>query len=336
MEYKYTVCNWCFTYNHADYITEALDSFANQITNFDVINVVVDDASTDGEQPVIKKWANEKLDFDDKTLTNNKQLPYGRLIHGRCKTHTNLQFVFLLLKDNHYQHGRNNEKIEYISEWTINSKYLTICEGDDFWIDPNKLTKQVKALDSHPETDMCACSAYVYKEGKTIGKMAPYDYDTIIPLDNVILGGGGYLATNSLMYRSSIHKSNQIWRQNWLDYFLQVAGALRGGILYLSDYMAAYRYLSANSWSASTYKQYDVRFKHEYKALATSILMDVETGYEHSEIIEQANVDTLFVLFRYGLLSNKYNRALRRMSLGSRLKLLSQMIMKTFFPNFNF
>ena len=38
---------WCMTYNHANYIKEALDGFVTQIASFPFIVIVHDDASSD-------------------------------------------------------------------------------------------------------------------------------------------------------------------------------------------------------------------------------------------------------------------------------------------------
>lgn len=45
----------CTTYNQSSYINDALDGFVMQQTSFPFLALVVDDASTDGEQEVIVK-----------------------------------------------------------------------------------------------------------------------------------------------------------------------------------------------------------------------------------------------------------------------------------------
>ena len=50
---EYKVLVRCFTFNHSKYIEDTLNSFAMQQTNFPFVCLVIDDASTDGEQEVI-------------------------------------------------------------------------------------------------------------------------------------------------------------------------------------------------------------------------------------------------------------------------------------------
>ena len=58
-QYTYTVATICWTYNHAKYIGDTLKGFSNQQNNFPVVYIIIDDASTDGEQEVLLKWASE-------------------------------------------------------------------------------------------------------------------------------------------------------------------------------------------------------------------------------------------------------------------------------------
>ena len=53
----------CFTYNQCKYIEDALNGFAMQKTNFPFVCLVMDDASTDGEQDVIKAWMERECDM---------------------------------------------------------------------------------------------------------------------------------------------------------------------------------------------------------------------------------------------------------------------------------
>lgn len=141
---KYMVSVRCFTYNHAPYIVDAMNGFVNQETTFPFVTLIVDDSSTDGEQEVIREY-----------LAGHFQSPYQieetddyNLICANHKENSNCTFVVFLLKYNHYKIKKS--KLTYLAPWFDYSKYYALCEGDDYWIDSNKLQEQVSFLESHP------------------------------------------------------------------------------------------------------------------------------------------------------------------------------------------
>ena len=60
----------CMTYNHASFIEDTLNGFTMQETTFPFVCTIMDDASTDGEQDVIKEYLQEHFDLGDKTITS--------------------------------------------------------------------------------------------------------------------------------------------------------------------------------------------------------------------------------------------------------------------------
>ena len=68
----------------------------------------------------------------------------------------------IYLKENHY--SKNISKEIYREEWTRASKYMAICEGDDYWIDENKLQIQVDFLDNNKDYSICSHRIYKYDE----------------------------------------------------------------------------------------------------------------------------------------------------------------------------
>lgn len=152
--YKYTVCTRCFTYNQASYILDALNGFVAQQTNFPVVYIIVDDASTDGEPQILRDYFNEKFDIDDSAVAYQEDAGYGTVFYGQHKVNKNCFFAILLLNENHY--SQKKSKFPYLSRWTDNTRYIAICEGDDYWCDSTKLQKQVDFLETHPEFIVCS------------------------------------------------------------------------------------------------------------------------------------------------------------------------------------
>lgn len=115
----------CITYNQAPYIRECLDGFIMQKCNFDFEILIHDDASTDGTQDIIKEY----------------QQKHPNIIKPVFQT------------ENQYSKGQRGMNIKYNFP-RAEGKYIALCEGDDYWIDPLKLQKQVDFLEMHIDFSM--------------------------------------------------------------------------------------------------------------------------------------------------------------------------------------
>ncbi len=130
MNSKPLVSVYITTYNQSQYVREAIDSVLMQKTNFDYEIIVGDDASTDGTQDIIREYKEKHPDLISANLRDENifesKIDNFEDLRRRCK-----------------------------------GKYMICLEGDDFWIDENKLQKQVDFLESHPDYIAVAHSAVV-------------------------------------------------------------------------------------------------------------------------------------------------------------------------------
>lgn len=258
MKSKIAVSVICNAYNHEPYIAQCLDGFVMQKTSFDFEVLVHDDASTDKTADIIRVYEEK----------------YPHIIKPIYQT------------ENQYSKG-GISRFQYPR---VQGKYIAICEGDDYWTDPQKLQKQFDAMEEHPQIDICAHKAVMMNASthKKIRDIAPRKRNAIIPAEDVIRGGGGYVATNSLFYRAELSKDLPPFRRIMdIDYALQIHGALRGGMLYLNNCMSVYRFLVPGSWSimhrddATFKKRMDKSFQDMVKQL------DLDTSRKYHLVIER-------------------------------------------------
>lgn len=254
-EYRYLVATQCMTYNQASFIEDAINGFASQETSFPVVFLIVDDASTDGEQQVIKKWCKENLsDADCKSFWH--QMPYGEFASSPLKGKPQVDFKILLLRDNYHQSGRHYEKISLISEWLDNAKYNAICEGDDYWINPQKLQIQVDFMESHPDYALCHTD-FDLTSGKHRNHSNPsVENDNYFP--NSIIQGLRIGTATSLYRTESLQKCPQKYRENqWPmgDYPLWIELSHEGKIKYFPIVTACYRVVENSSSHGSLEKE---------------------------------------------------------------------------------
>lgn len=159
---KYKVFVRCITYNHAPYIIEALDGFVCQKTKFPVVTAIIDDDSQDGNKEKISDYFESNFDTKEEEVASTVDSEYALVRFARHKKNINCFFVIVLLKVNHQ--SAHMDKLSYVSQWRDNSEYFVLCEGDDYWSNPNKLQMQVDFMDRNPDYSMC-CTDYNLADG---------------------------------------------------------------------------------------------------------------------------------------------------------------------------
>lgn len=219
----------CYTYNHEKYIRDTLEGFVNQKTDFEFIAYIHDDASTDNTAEIIKKYERK----------------YPNLIKGIYQT------------ENQYSKNIDTD-IKYISP-LVDSKYIAYCEGDDYWIDPLKLQKQVNSLERNIDCELCVHKVY---EVDFDGNKNGYTY----PNFNIRAGVIKSYDFLKMCKSYSFHTSSYMMRTgSWKKYvltpppFKHIAsvgdeimllyyGQL-GNVYYIDEIMSCYRRGVAGSWS---------------------------------------------------------------------------------------
>ena len=261
----------CCAYNQEKYIEYALKSFIMQKTDFAYEVLVSDDASTDRTAEIIRRYEQR----------------YPEIIRG------------VYFQENQYSKGNDPDVILY---GMARGKYIAICEGDDYWTSEEKLQKQVDALEKHPECDMCAHTASMVRadDGQEIRTIAPMKEEGILTAEKVITGGGNYIATNSLLFRTAMLEAPAGFAVKFsIDYALQIMGALRGGIWYLTENMSAYRRGAENSWTLDMQKDQDKMVRHIRTMTDMLKMADEDTDHRYSECFQEARHKYDFQLAGY-------------------------------------
>ena len=169
---KHKVVVLTITYNHSHYIEETLKGFAMQKTDFPFLCCVFDDASTDGEQDVLKKWIDNHCNANEIEVYDH---PLTTILKAPDKINTNCIYVIHLQKVNTW--GKP-EKVELLKFWRNKGEYIAFCEGDDYWIESLKLQRQVNILDTNSNLSSCWTGYISRREGCHDKDMTIYTTDS--------------------------------------------------------------------------------------------------------------------------------------------------------------
>lgn len=156
-------------YNCEEFVGEAIESILQQsFTNFECI--IVDDASTDGTPEILARYA--RIDQRVIILTNEE--------NKRIAASLNMGIQ------------------------AARAPYIARMDGDD-WAYPDRLEKQLRFMQSHPEVTVCGGAVQFYETAQDVFLIQSYDaikafllFDSPIPHPTVmmkketVLSAGGY------------------------------------------------------------------------------------------------------------------------------------------------
>lgn len=230
----YLVFIKCNTFNHSNYIVEALNSFSSQRTSFPYACLIIDDCSTDGEQRIIQEWIEKECDQD--AITHYEQ-DLSHLIIAKHKINSNCTLAFHFLKQNLYGDIRKESLVE---PWRIHCKYEAICEGDDYWTDSNKLQEQIDFLELNVNCSATSSNSLVLRSTNTamkpFGSSITKDYHQ---LKEILVHRQFHTA--SVVFRISAMRNFPDYRKGRWDTFMWCCLLTQGPIHYEGKETCVYR-----------------------------------------------------------------------------------------------
>lgn len=257
MVYPVTIAS--LTFNEEEYIEDALKSWLAQKTNFQYEILISDDGSTDHTCDIIRHYM--------------KSFPNIRLINtGHVGGMPN--FIRLLQESK--------------------GIYVSLCEGDDYWIDPYKLQKQYDFLESHLDFSACFTNSYVLNSltGETVvAKKQIWDEASTQDLlkhrdnDNIQMSPGH---TSTYFYRNQYLQTYPKWWKGTVlgDFCLYMLMSKYGKAKFINDITSVYRHrpngVSSKDYSFTknaleriyTYKHVNRDFNYKYARIINPIISD--------------------------------------------------------------
>ena len=239
------------TYNHEDYIKKAVESVLMQKTNFEYELVIGEDCSRDRTRKIL-------LELKEK---------YPKRIS-------------LLLQEKNI--GMMENFFQTYEE--CKGEYIAILEGDDYWIDPYKLQKQVDFLEVNPNFVMCTHNSQIIYEDDPdrieyrVPRFREFKKDVLNIEDQIV--AKIYYHTSSVVFRN-----NNIRIPGFLinldcsgDILLFTLLSVQGKIKYFDEVMSVYRRHNSGTLERlglltvlenhmKLYKELDKYLNHRYSYL---------------------------------------------------------------------
>lgn len=259
------VAIWMVAYNHQDFVARAIESVLKQQTDFRYKLFIGEDYSTDNTRSICIEYA---------------------------KMHPDI--IELILHEKNVGPTANAQAV-YRACFNSEASFVAMCEGDDYWIDPNKLQKQVDFLRANSDYSLVSGGFMEVDENGSEGQMRVHK----LPTGEKMLGNGFVITKEIFARQWYVNTFTITFRKEWIDfeafkkyeaikdthlfyYLIQ-----KGPGYYLLDVLAAYRKHSGGVFSAigraaqlsqlykdysQLYRYHPIDFEIKYKRILIDIL----------------------------------------------------------------
>lgn len=220
-----------------------------QRTTFPFEVLIYDDASTDRTPQIIQDYKNKYPEI----------------------------FKVTLYKENNFSKGLGYVGL-YDGITLAKGKYVAYCEGDDYWIDPNKLQKQVDFLEAHPNYEICAHEVRILSNDNKQNKehlFSQFEKNIFIPVTRHHYNFDDMLTGNIYHISSMMYRNFPITLPQWInkvsacDMVLFRLLGERGELYIMNDVMSVYRTRIDSLTNSNKEYQSTVRY---YTALSIPVL----------------------------------------------------------------
>jgi len=219
------------TYNHAQYIRKALDSILMQEHDFTIEINVIDDASTDDTQAIVREYSQQ--------FPGIVNCYFNPVNAGHIATQLNTIRGFQ----------------------TLRGRYFALLEGDDYWTDASKLAKQIAFLEGNPDFVACAHQTMkVFNDGNRPPEhflpFKAFGRNTAEMFDLVSMAGVFHLS--SIVYRNVFRQTPPacLYDEFSCEVTINMLYGMFGKFYCLDDYMSAYRVHDGGVFSGRTQEKH--------------------------------------------------------------------------------
>lgn len=223
------------TYNQENYIQKTLQSIFEQKLNIPIEIIISNDCSSDHTHLKIEEELKNSPDgFTIKYFNHEKNL--GMMAN----------FIFTLKQ--------------------ATGNYIALCEGDDYWIDENKLQKQVDILNANPNYSLCFTNAKVLNDDLIAINDKISNVESKTYKDTDLLNQWLIPTASTLFINSFTEKDYEILSHPDIifgDIILFLVLANKGELIGLEDYTSVYR-INNNSFTnkEKSIAYYEKLFRH--------------------------------------------------------------------------
>lgn len=219
------------TYNHGKYVRRAIESILMQVRNFPIEINVIDDASTDNTQQIIEEYRVRYPDVVNCYFNPNNV--------GHIATQLNTIRGFM----------------------TLRGRYFAILEGDDYWTDSNKLTKQVGFLEGNAEFVACAHNTLkVFDDGSRPSEhFLPFKaFRSKVATTYDLISMSGVFHLSSVVYRNVFLQSPPLCLGDpySCEVTINMLYGTFGNFFCFDDYMSVYRVHGGGVFSGRTQERH--------------------------------------------------------------------------------